>query len=225
MRKGLNSVLLLIFSVAFLAACGGTTGTEVNTRDLPSGAQTTDRGRRQRHRVGRGSRRQIPGIYLRPGRVTADIPRFSDGGPGDAPDFRWKVQFPRHLRAGRQIACPRTWQQGHIPHGGARFREQRAARFDENDFGRVAELRPQWEHDTLCNYRRRRRNPCRRIHRWPGTTGAGDHAGRRQGTGVVTVQAALTGKSGWWLGIKHHHTICRIGYYYCYTSPIIAQTK
>jgi len=36
MRKGLNSVLLLIFSVAFLAACEGTTGTTKDDSTLSS---------------------------------------------------------------------------------------------------------------------------------------------------------------------------------------------
>ncbi len=38
MRKGLNSVLLLIFSVAFLAACEGTTGTTKDDSTVTSSA-------------------------------------------------------------------------------------------------------------------------------------------------------------------------------------------
>lgn len=41
MRKGLNSVLLLIFSVAFLAACEGTTGTTKDDSTLSSSGSSS----------------------------------------------------------------------------------------------------------------------------------------------------------------------------------------
>ena len=44
MRKGLNSVLLLIFSVAFLAACGGTTGTTKDDSTVTSSGSGSSSG-------------------------------------------------------------------------------------------------------------------------------------------------------------------------------------
>jgi peptidoglycan-associated lipoprotein len=56
MRKGLNSVLLLIFSVAFLAACEGTTGTTKDDSTLSSsGSSTSSSGGATTSATGSGS--------------------------------------------------------------------------------------------------------------------------------------------------------------------------
>ncbi len=56
MRKGLNSVLLLIFSVAFLAACEGTTGTTKDDSTVTSsGSASSSSGSASTSATGSGS--------------------------------------------------------------------------------------------------------------------------------------------------------------------------
>jgi len=56
MRKGLNSVLLLIFSVAFLAACEGTTGTTKDDSTVTSsGSSSSSSGSASTSATGSGS--------------------------------------------------------------------------------------------------------------------------------------------------------------------------